>query len=136
MKKFVLVIGLAFVSTLSYGNELELKMKAADKYLETNPVGEMIDTMATNMIAKLPPKDHDMIIEITKEIDTPYLEGVVRDALIKTYTLEEINAFTDFYGSGVGRSVYLKMGTYKKLINKPLKDETIRATSAVLLKNR
>ena len=46
--------------------------------------------------------------------------------MVETFTLEELNAFADFYESEVGQSAMSKFGTYMSLVMPAIQQEMVR----------
>ena len=49
---------------------------------------------------------------INKHLDLKRFTAVIRDAMVKTFTAEELQALANFYGSPVGKSAMKKTGQY------------------------
>ena len=129
MKFFLPSLLLLFsLSSVTYGAASDEKLAAAKRYLATTPMSEMVGDMTAKMAIQIPADQRDNFIKtMTEEVDIPLLESVALDAMVKTFTLEELNAFADFYGSEVGKSAMSKVGTYMSLVMPAIQQEMVRA---------
>ena len=89
------------------------KLAAVDRYLRAVPMSKMMEDMYAEMAKQLPPeKRQEFITGMRKAINIPRVEEIARDAMIKTFSAEELNALADFYSSKYGASAMAKFGTY------------------------
>jgi hypothetical protein len=66
-----------------------------------------------------------------KYIDVDVLERAMLAALVKNFTVSELNALANFYGSDVGKSVMKKFGTYMADVMPAIQMQVIKAQSDV-----
>lgn len=131
MKKALTVLALLLSSNLYAGVEDD-KLAAAHRYLAAAPMSAMVDDMTSKVALQVPEKERAKFVRLmTKELDVEALEAAVVDALVKTFTLEELNAFADFYGSEVGKSAIKKFGTYMSLVMPVMQQEMKRAIKKI-----
>ncbi|MBN7769297.1 DUF2059 domain-containing protein [Marinobacter daepoensis] len=127
-----IVVFLAFIlcASTSFANEESEKKAAAERYLAATPMSDMLSDMAGNMAMQIPEAERDDFIRLmTTEVDVSKLESAALDAMVKTFTLEELNALADFYGSDVGKSAMGKFGTYMAMVMPAIQREIMRAVS-------
>jgi len=105
-----------------------LREAAAQRYLKAVPVQKMIDDMLAGVTKSIPTEQQagfDAFIRKTLRPD--FIEQVSIQAMVKTFTVQEIDAMTSFYASPEGRSVQAKMGTYMAEIMPLIQQEIVRA---------
>ena len=131
----ILKIALIFfilVSNTALGEGDEEKLKAAKRYLATSPMSELMADMATNMALQLPPdKREDFVKLMTEEVDIDHIEKIALNAMVRTFTVEELNAFADFYGSDIGKSAMSKFGTYTSIVMPAVQQEMFRVIKKI-----
>ena len=101
---------------------------AAERYLETEGVQRMMDDMSSpqavvaQLRAQFPQMPQDTVDEIAAiaadELSTldPALERAIVEATVANFTLEEIEAMVDFYGSETGAAIMGKMQPYMSAV--------------------
>ncbi|MFK7912506.1 MAG: DUF2059 domain-containing protein [Pseudomonadales bacterium] len=108
-----------------------VKRAAAERYLAATPISEMIESTTNEMAKQLAPEQRDRFREVMlNSVDVERLEQITLEAMIDTFTTEELNAFADFYGSAVGKSALAKFGIYMGKVSPPLQQEMLRALEA------
>ena len=124
-----LLCSLAF-SSLAFAAD-DAKLEAAKRYLASAPVSSMINETAQKMAGSLPENERERFISLmTRLVDQKRIEEAVLDAMVRTFTAEELNAFADFYGSEVGKSAMSKFGDYMSLVMPVMQHEMVRAAKA------
>lgn len=89
------------------------RMSEANRYLSIMPPEDMFTGMAKKFSVRVPPEKRQAFIDtMTKNLDKEKFKSIIRDAMIKNFTADELKALSDFYGSGVGRSAMKKFGHY------------------------
>jgi len=89
------------------------RAEQVDSYLRAVPPQSMMKDMATKVAATLPESQRETYITLlTKNLDMQAFTDLIRDAMVKTFTADELKALADFYGSPVGKSAMAKMGDY------------------------
>ena len=90
---------------------------AAEAYLKVSPLDPMVEETTKELLKVFPPEQHDLIRESMKQtMDRIDLEELTINALVKHFTVKEINAMTVFYGSPEGQSILRKFPAYTKEI--------------------
>lgn len=130
--KYLFAFLIIVLATNSYAGTDAEKLAAAERYMATAPLSDMINDMTAKVAVQIPENRRANFIKVmTEEIDMDRLESAVLDAMVKTFTLEELNALADFYGSEVGKSAMAKFGTYMALVMPTIQQEMIRAVKKV-----
>ncbi|MBQ0932013.1 DUF2059 domain-containing protein [Ideonella alba] len=89
------------------------RQAAADRYLQVVPMSRMLDD-AFAEIGKQVPATHraQFLADMKAIVRVDALETLTREAMVRTFTADELNALADFYGSTHGASAMKKFGTY------------------------
>ena len=124
---FLFILLLASIST-AYATDSDAKMQAAQRYLATSSVSDLLNDVVANMSTQVPEERRAEFVRLmTIELDHQVIERAMLDALIQTFTVGELNAFADFYGSEAGKSAMSKFGLYMSLVMPAIQQETMRA---------
>ena len=90
---------------------------AAEAYLKIHPLDAMLDEITGEILKVMPQQYHEEFRRTMKEyMDRLNLEELTLNAVVKHFTVKEINALMEFYGSPEGRSIMKKMPVYMKEI--------------------
>ena len=128
----VLLLSLALHLGIAAANEDAARGAALERYLKAVPVSKMMDGTIVDMAAKLPPGERDhFMAAMRKAIDGPRVETITRDAMLKTFSADEMNALADFYTSPHGASAMRKFGAYLGHLMPPLLAEIKRAAQQI-----
>ncbi len=91
----------------------ENRQKEAERYIAATPPKELFADVADNVSRSAPPDQRQMVKDLlTKYLDVDALTAAMKDAMIKSFTADELKALADFYGSPVGKSAMKKFGRY------------------------
>lgn len=136
MNKFALVCALFLSATVtmtaSAQSQSADKEAAVDRYLRAVPMAKMMDDTYAEIAKQLPQdKRAQFLADMHSLIKIERLEQLARSAMIKTFTVEELNALADFYSSPNGASAMAKYGTYMGEIMPPLMQEVQRAVQEI-----
>lgn len=100
----------------------------ADRYLAAMPVSEMIESLAEQMAPPGDVKQRRQFVEaMTADLDIEKVARIMREALVRVYTADELSALADFYSSPAGRSATRKMGNYLAEVMPRLQEEARKA---------
>jgi len=130
LKNLMLIIIAICVATSSFAmeNSLPNREEQAERYLETTPPAAMFQDMAEKVALNLPPEKRDEFKALlTKHIDINSLTKIMKDAMVNTFTADELSALADFYGSDLGKSSMAKFGLYMAEVMPGLQAEIIKA---------
>jgi len=85
----------------------------ADNYLRAVPPQSLMKDITAKMAATMPESQRATFVTVmSKNLDVGALADLMRTAMIKNFTADELKALADFYGSQVGQSAMAKMGNY------------------------
>jgi len=85
----------------------------ADYYLTMVPPQALLSDMTEKISATLPPELRQQFkAQMGKNLDINAVTSLMRSAMIKNFSADEMKALGDFYGSAVGKSAMAKMGNY------------------------
>lgn len=132
MKHFILLLPALWMPYLLWAIEDTPDHRAAqaERYLAAVPISEMIQSLAEQMA---PPGDVEMrrqfIEAATLHLDIEMVARIMREALVRVYTADELCALADFYSSPAGRSATRKMGHYLAEVMPRLQEEIRKAQS-------
>jgi hypothetical protein len=102
----------------------------ADLYLHAVPPGALLNDMTEKMAATMPENQRASFKTLMNQnLDINTLANVMRTAMIKNFTADELKALADFYGSPVGKSAMAKMGAYMADAMGPMMNELKRAVA-------
>lgn len=136
MNKFALVCAFFLSATVtvtaSAQSQSADKEAAVDRYLRAVPMAKMMDDTYAQIAKQIPEdKQAQFLADMRSLIKIERLEQLARSAMIKTFTVEELNALADFYSSPNGASAMAKYGTYMGEIMPPLMQEVQRAVQEI-----
>src|SRR5256714_14979102 len=107
----------------------ETRRREAERYLQVSPPKALFEDMADKMAANIPPDQREQFKRVmTTQLDIAALTKAMMDAMVKTFTTDELKALADFYGSPVGKSAMQKFGTYMADIMPVLQAEIIKTS--------
>ncbi|PYO02974.1 MAG: hypothetical protein DMD91_02365 [Candidatus Rokuibacteriota bacterium] len=129
----VLVLALALCPLLALGQDgLAERKAAAERYMAVVPISRLLDDTYTEMAKQLPSDQQSAFIQMMKgAVRADVIERIALEAMLKTFTAEELNALADFYGSKNGYSAMRKFGSYMALVTPALQQEVQRALQQI-----
>ena len=102
--------------------------KAAQRYLQAVPVQSMVDSMTTEMAKQMPADQRAKFTEtLTHKVRWNVIMDAQKSALVKMFTLAEINKMAEFYGSPEGKSIMKKFGPFMASVMPTIQQEMMRA---------
>jgi hypothetical protein len=132
MKKFIMafaIVALVAASARAVEDNKTTREKEADRFLSVMTVREMCTDIA-EQIGKSVTADHRKAFQkrFLKHMDMPAIEKVMKAALVKVFTAEELSTLADFYSIPAGKSAMKKMaGPYMAEIMPTLQAEIRKA---------
>jgi hypothetical protein len=106
----------------------ENRAAQADYYLRVVPAQTLMNDMSEKIAATLPESQRPIFITLmTKNLDMNAVANLMRAAMIKNFSADELKAIADFYGSPIGKSAMTKYGNYMADAMGPLQVELARA---------
>jgi hypothetical protein len=104
------------------------RQAAVNRYLKIVPMRKMLEDSYTEIAKQIPKeKQEQFLSDMRSIVDADKIEGIARRAMVKTFTVDELNALSDFYGSKNGASAMRKFGPYMGEVMPPLMQEIQRA---------
>ena len=113
MKKFIMafaIVALVAASARALEDNKANREKEADRLLSVMTVREMCADIA-EQFGKGVPAEHRKTFQerFIKHMDKPAIEKVMKAAMVKLFTAEELKALADFYSIPAGKSAMKKM---------------------------
>ena len=100
------------------------RLAAAQKYLRAVPPMEMVQESLDQLAAKLPEDRREEFRKaLAKVLESERIEKITLDAIVKHFTVREINALAAFYGSPEGRSIGKKFSAYMADVMPSIQEE-------------
>ena len=93
------LILLAFLNapfSIAHANDADAKLEAANRYVKIFDFEQMMDDMTQQMARSMPADRKAMFIEYMEASDLGWMEDITVKAMVKHYTLEELEALADF----------------------------------------
>ena len=113
---FSLIVILSVIVCLSrsaFSDDYQSRLSAAKRYAKITPMSKMIDDAVENIAKRLPEDERDKFLSNIKAFcNIEKTEKLAIDTMAKHFTVNELNALADFYGSPVGKSIMGKFGPY------------------------
>jgi hypothetical protein len=109
----------------------ENRVVVAKRFLEIMPPKEMLQGVAKRVGPRLPEKDQKVFLEVmnSKNIEQRAYQ-IALDNLTKTFTVGELKAMVDFYGSPDGQCAFKKFGPYMSAVLPQIQQEVKTAVLA------
>lgn len=135
MKTFItsflfLVVSTSFIEVFAadiqdtHGNRLA----AAGRYLDAVPLKDMMRDMVIENAKNLPENVRPSFVQfMTETIRVDVMERAALASMAQHFTVKELNAIADFYGSPEGRSAMKKFGAYMADVMPVIQQEMLRA---------
>ncbi len=114
----------------------EARREAAKVYLKVMPLDKTLEQVSASVLAQLPAQARAEAKETLAAINPAPLEAIIMDAMIQTFTLDEINAMRAFYASPEGRSILKKMPQFTNAYMPKMMEEVQRIVLASMAKKQ
>ncbi len=126
-----MAIGILLICQLALAEELPdtpgNRLAAAERYLEVVPMDEMIADSVKKTSMNLPENQRRAYVNfMTQSVRVDVFGRAAVASMARHFTVRELNALADFYGSPEGRSVMKKFGDYMADIMPVLQQELQR----------
>jgi hypothetical protein len=108
------------------------RREAVKEYLEVQPVEKMMRDVVEKMSAGMPGESKELTQAMMDELRYDTLRTAMIDAMANTFTVEEIEALTQFYSTPEGRSVMEKMSSYMAKLQPVIMKEVQRSMKQVM----
>ena len=100
----------------------------ADYYLTAAPPQALLSDMTEKISATLPLDQRPLFKALMgKNLDVNAVINLMRAAMIRNFSADELKALGDFYGSPLGKSAVAKMGNYMADAMPPMMAELAKA---------
>jgi hypothetical protein len=108
--------------------EATAQLEAAKKYARIASVAGILQDAVNSLAKQVPVEQRDAFIAaLIENIDVKRLERLMIDSLNKQFTLKELNALADFYGSSEGKKILRKLGTVMSELQPEIQKEIMTA---------
>ena len=108
------------------------RLAAAKRYLKAVPPASMVADSVNRVVDQVPAERREVFKQaLSKVISSDHIEKITLDAVIKHFTVKEINALTAFYASPEGRSITKKFGAYIADVMPAIQDELAMAVEEI-----
>lgn len=118
-------------SAKSLPDNPENRAVMAKRYLEVMPPKELLEGVTKRVTPTLPEANRKVFSDV---MQSPEIEKatyrIMLDALIKNFTVPELEAMIAFYGSPAGQSAWKKFSPYMNEIMPPIQQEVRQAVVA------
>lgn len=122
-----LVFALSVAGSASAQQPTAEATAAADRYLQAVPMKKLMEDTYSEMAKQMPADmGAQFIADMRTIIIVEKLEAIARDAMLKTFTADEMNAMADFFASKNGASAMAKYGAYMAQVMPPVTQEVQR----------
>lgn len=108
MKRVTVLVVLVVIMSALPAAAQSAKVEAARNYLKVVSIESLMNDMTREMLKMAPDDQKAFVTEALASVDRKKIERATIDAMIKHFTVKEINALTNFYKSPEGRSVMKK----------------------------
>ena len=111
------------------------RQREADRYLLATPPREMMANITNEMAKTLPSVQRAPFQSLLALIDIDAVTKVMRQAMIKNFSADELKALADFYGSPAGKSAMKNYSKYMVDVMPGLQEEILKAMAKAQQKN-
>jgi uncharacterized protein len=134
--RFVAVAALALTALPICGQSLPdtpaNRLAAAQRYLKAVPPADMVGSTIDQVAQQVPEeRREDFKRALAKVVSSERIEKITLDAVVKHFTVREIDALTAFYGSPEGKSITKKFGAYIADVMPALQEELGKAVDEI-----
>src|SRR5688500_3671535 len=128
MFRIFALLSMLVPTALLANDQLAARQAAADRYFSVVPVSRVLEETYAELAKQLPQDQRPRFLaHMRSAVRVDRLERISRDAMVRTFSAEEMNALADFYGSAHGASAMRKFGPYMEKAMPLLKQEVQKA---------
>ncbi len=110
------------------------RLAAAQRYLKAVPPADMVSETVDQVALQVPEgRRVDFKRALAKVVSSERIEKITLDAVVKHFTVREIDALTAFYASPEGKSITKKFGAYLADVMPALQEELKKAVDEINL---
>ncbi len=112
----------------------ENRMAAAQQYLRVVPIRPMFDDVLDQIFrsGQWTISSERLFAEFIGRLDIPMLEAAALESMTRHFTVDEIHALAQFYGSAEGQSIMSKFGAYMAELLPVIQAETRRVNQEII----
>jgi hypothetical protein len=108
------------------------RLAAAKRYLQAVPPAETIGETLDGVVQQVPEaRRADFRKALAKAVSSDRIEKITLDAVVKHFTVREIEALTAFYGSPEGKSITKKFSAYMADVMPAIQSELAGAVEEI-----
>lgn len=101
--------------------------REAERYLLATPPQELMANITNQMAKTMPPEQRKSFQSLLALVDIQAVTQLMKQAMVKNFSADELKALADFYGSSVGKSAMKNYGTYMVDVMPGLQEELVKA---------
>ena len=135
IKIAITIVSLLVIKFTSFAQDTcsQTKKDAIIEYLNVNSIEDLMNQMLMEILKQIPSENHEVFSKIWKSsFDVIELKEIMIHTMCKTFTIKEIKALTNFYGSPEGKSVMKKFPQYMGDLMPYLQEINQRAMQKVM----
>ena len=141
MKRVLFVCSLVGLMGLAMADEVPdsagNRQAAAERYLEVSGFEVMVRHAAEGLALNLHEDQRQQFVSFfTDYVHADALRRTMTASMVRHFTLRELNALADFYGSPAGQSALHKFGVYMADVTPAMEQEIARAYKLYLTQNQ
>lgn len=117
-------------NTVRAASEIESasQLEAAKRYAKIASVTGILQEAVNSLAKQVPADQRDAFMSsMFENIDVKRLERMMIEGLNKHFTLKELNALADFYGTPEGKKILRKLGTVMSELQPEIQKEIMNA---------
>jgi hypothetical protein len=128
LRRLLLLVLFIAAFRASAADSEDERIAAARRYLGVAQMSKITDDTVTELARTVPAEQRNRFLEFMHNAIRPeVLERAAMASMVKVFTVEELNALADFFGSPVGRSAMGKFGLYMADVMPVIQQEMFRA---------
>lgn len=134
MKSLIIAAALLLPFASFAADESELRA-AAERYETVAGIGRMLNDTNQSLASRLPEDKREPFINHMNElVDLEGLRQTALDAMVKHFTVEELDALADFYSTDLGQSILSKFGAYNAEVTPKVMQDVLQAAEEARLR--
>ncbi len=124
-----LLLTSAWACMPTFAQDTQVTRQAAmERYIRAVPMAKILEDTYSELAKQVPAEMRvEFVSSMRKLVSVDKIDAIARQAMLKTFTTNELNALADFYSSQYGSSAMGKFGAYTAEIMPPLMQEIQRA---------
>ncbi len=111
-------------------DDLAARLEAASRYQQLVPMAPVVEDTIAKLALRLPHAQRShFVVNMQVLVDQKAITALVRDAMAKTFTLDELLALNAFYQSKQGALIAQKLPAYNAALGPVLLEELLRSVA-------